>query len=111
MLRLTVELIPDGCERVKRGSLVRIIDIKEDGTGSWSHGNYKSRFYNHFYNPAHPQPKWRQKQVLNFPYKGYYHEKLILEVFKRYVEDYENDNVEATKRKPLYAYKEEESKP
>lgn len=89
-----VEIIPDGNERVKTGSLVRIIDIKEDGTGSYLHGNYKSRFYNHFYNPAHPAPKWRNKQVLGMPYKGYFHEKLISEVFKKYVVDAENGNLE-----------------
>jgi len=91
-------LIPDGCERVKTGSLVRIIDIKEDGTGSYTHGNYKSRFYNHYYNPAHPAPKWRKQQVMEMPYKGYFHEKLISEVFKKYVEDVENETVEETKR-------------
>lgn len=106
MLRLTVELIPDGCERVKHGSLVRIIDIKEDGTGSYTHGNYKTRFYNTHYNPAHPGAKWRQKQVVNFPYKGYFHEALILEALKPYVDDVINGTVEKTKRTPLYTLNE-----
>jgi hypothetical protein len=95
MLRVTLEIIPDEKDMRKTGTIVRIIDIKEDGSGTWQYGNYKTQFYN---TPGSKNTQWRYKQVVGLPYKGYSHEKLLYLALEPYLKDLENGTLEAAKR-------------
>jgi hypothetical protein len=93
MLRVTLEIIPDENEYKKFGTIVRYIDIKEDGSGSYLEGNYKTRFYK---TPT-TKGQWRFKQVVGMKYKGFLHERLLCEALKPWIHDMENGLIEKTR--------------
>lgn len=87
MLRVTIELLPDNNQLEKnfgKPKLLKVIDIKEDGTGSFWYGNYKSRFYDTL---GTEHAAWRRHQVSRMLYKDYYPELLLYLILKNWITD------------------------
>jgi hypothetical protein len=97
VLRVTIQLIPDHSwnEPNFKPITLKIMDIKEDGSGSAFEGNYKSRVYE---NPRAAND-WRQKQVLNVPYKEYFPELLVYLALQPWVYDVFRGTASWTNRK------------
>jgi len=99
MLRVKIELVPDNqlLERNVKPVLLKIIDIKEDGTGNAFWGNYKTRFYDT--ERAEQSTIWRQKQVSRMLYKDYYPILLLYLALKNYITDMRQETVSWDTRK------------
>lgn len=81
MLRCTIELLPDIKDGTK-GTIIKVIDIKEDGTGSYLEGNYKMQVYN---TPgAHDDSDWIPKVVRGMQYHRFKHTKLLQRALETY---------------------------
>ncbi len=59
MIRIIIELWPFGLETHKK--VLHTLDIANDGSGTSTQGNYKSRI---------DLSKWDEDQVINFPRKS-----------------------------------------
>ena len=93
MLRAILEIVPDETPNTRRpGRVLRVIDIKEDGSGSYDFGNYKSKFSPSLDRLADTEG-WRLKQVMGLPYKDFRHERLLMLAIKAYLDDLDNGNV------------------
>lgn len=74
MIRVTVELIPGGCESLKRH--LGTAEIANTGTGSKTRGDYRARFSRR----GQPGSTWRTASIEGFPRKqlGHWHLLLLL---------------------------------
>jgi hypothetical protein len=93
MLRVILEVIPDNVAKDKRrGRIVRVIDIKEDGSGSYDYGNYKSR-WGYSLEKMPGDEGWRKKQVLGMPYKEFRFERLLHQALGAYLKDLDEGTI------------------
>lgn len=84
MLRCVIEIIPDTKERKKRGTVIKVIDVKNDYSGSWQVADYKMQVYNNL--GCADDSNWIQKVVTGVKYKEYDHLTVFYNALKRFIE-------------------------
>jgi hypothetical protein len=87
MLRVTIENVIDWRRHDRSPpKVLRVIEIKEDDSGSWFDSNYKTRFLDsNRTNRLHVE--WREKQVLGLRHDEYTPEKLLYLALRAYLKD------------------------
>jgi hypothetical protein len=96
MLRITLEYLPDREPKYRHktpGKVIRVIYVKNQLTGSWSHGDYKCLY------DASPNVRsdtWMFNQVENVPYKGFRWERLASFALNKLVDNIENRSIVAS---------------
>lgn len=99
MLRITLEFLPDREPKYRQktpGKVIRVIYVKNQETGSWSHGDYKCLYD---VSPLSRREVWSFHQIKGVPYKGFRWERLASLALNRLVYNIENRELKASEFK------------